>query len=92
MEQARQIGALVQGVADIVAADSGDWAYVGAVNDGVEHGNLPAKGHFDSTKSAAATARISGASDVKDHGRHQFRNNMMVVSLELQRHKAARAS
>jgi hypothetical protein len=46
MEQARQIGALVQGVADIVAADSGDWAYVGAVNDGVEHGNLPAKGQF----------------------------------------------
>jgi hypothetical protein len=55
-------------------------------------GIYPPKGNFDSTKSAAATARISGASDVKDHGRHQFRNNMMVVSLELQRHKAARAS
>lgn len=92
-EQARQIEALVQGITEIVTAYSDDWAYVDAVNDGPEDQIQPPGGNSDSTKSAAASARISGATDVEDHlGAFNSKRNMMDVSLELQRHKAARAS
>ena len=45
-EQARQIEALVQGITEIVAAYSDDWAYVDAVNDGPESQDPPDERQF----------------------------------------------